>query len=261
MDLGVVLGILLGVVLIGGAIAMGGDVRGFINLPSFMITFGGSVAAVLVMFPLRTVMNAMKVAKVALREPKDSPLELIERIVQLAQKARKESILALENEPIEDPFLRKGIRLVVDGAEPDFIRDILRTEIYMMQERHKSGQKVFKGLGSFAPAFGMVGTLIGLIQMLRAIDDPQKIGPAMAVALITTLYGAVAANLVFLPIASKLEDRSRRETILREMMLEGVLSILAGENPRMIREKLWSFLPPQMRMEEKGAPKDQQTRR
>ncbi len=255
MDLSTILGILLGLILIGGAIAMGGDIVGFINIPSFMITFGGTVAATMVMFPLKTVMNAMKVAQVALREPKDSPLELIEKIVSLAQKARRESILALENEPIEDPFLQKGIRLVVDGAEPDFIKAIMRTEIAMMQERHKSGQKVFKGMGAFAPAFGMIGTLIGLVQMLRAIDDPQKIGPAMAVALITTLYGAVAANLVFLPIASKLEERSRRETILREMMLEGVLAILAGENPRMIREKLLSFLPPSMRGEEHGGKK------
>lgn len=253
MDLGVILGILLGIVLIGGAIAMGGSVLAFIDIPSVMITFGGTVASVLVMFPMKAVMNAMKVAQVALKAPKDSPMDVIEKIVSLAQKARKESILALENEPIEDPFLQKGIRLVVDGAEPDFIREIMETEILMMQERHRSGQKVFKAMGAFAPAFGMIGTLVGLVQMLKALDDPQKIGPAMAVALITTLYGAVAANLVFLPIAGKLEERSRRETTLREMMLEGVLSILAGENPRMIREKLMTFLPPSMRLEAQGA--------
>jgi len=146
----------------------------------------------------------------------------------------------------------------VDGAEPEFIREIMETEILMMQERHRSGQKVFKGMGTLAPAFGMIGTLVGLVQMLRALDDPQKIGPAMAVALITTLYGAVAANLLFLPMAGKLEERSRRETTMREMMLEGVLSILAGENPRMIREKLLTFLPPSMRLEAQSAQKKQQ---
>jgi len=252
MDISLILGLLLGILFIGGGIAMGGDIKAFINLPSVMITFGGTLAATLVMFPLKTVIGAVKLAQVVLREPKTSPLELIEKIVYLAQKARKESILALENEPIEDPFLQKGIRLVVDGAEPEFIRTILETEIDMMLERHKSSQKVFKGMGTFAPAFGMIGTLIGLVQMLRSLDDPKKIGPAMAVALITTFYGAVAANLVFLPIASKLEERSKKEAILREMMLEGVLSILAGENPRMIREKLLSFLPPSMRLEIHG---------
>jgi len=250
MDISLVLGLLLGVLLIGAGISMGGDIRAFIDLPSVLITFGGTLAATLVMFPLKTVIGSLRLAQVVLKEPKTSPLEIIEKIVSLAQKARRESILALENEPIEDPFLKKGIRLVVDGAEPDFIRTILETEIDMMLERHKAGHKVFTAMGTFSPAFGMIGTLIGLVQMLKSLDDPKKIGPAMAVALITTFYGAVAANLVFLPIASKLQDRSNREAILREMMLEGVLSILAGENPRMIREKLMTFLPPSMRLED-----------
>jgi len=151
MDISLILGLLLGILLIGGGIAMGGDIKAFINLPSVMITFGGTLAATLVMFPLKTLIGAVKLAQVVLREPKTSPLELIEKIVYLAQKARKESILALENEPIEDPFLQKGIRLVVDGAEPEFIRTILETEIDMMLERHKSSQKVFKGMGTFCP--------------------------------------------------------------------------------------------------------------
>ncbi|RLA76713.1 MAG: motility protein A [Deltaproteobacteria bacterium] len=253
MDIATILGLLLGLGLVGGSIAMGGGVSGFINIPSMMIVVGGTLAATMVMFPLKTVLGSFKVAQHALRQNNTSPREIIDEIVALATKARKESIIALEKVPIENEFLRKGIRLVVDGTDPELLKSILRTEVSFMQQRHKVGQKVFKGMGTLAPAFGMIGTLIGLVQMLRTLNDPEKIGPSMAVALITTFYGALLANLVFNPIANKLEGRSNEETLIMELIIEGVLSILAGENPRIIKEKLLAFLPPRLRQEEESA--------
>lgn len=253
MDIATILGLLLGLMLIGGSMAMGGEVASFINVPSMMIVVGGTLAATMVMFPLKTVLGSIKVAQHALKQNNTSPLEIIEEIVALATKARKESIIALEKVPIENEFLRKGIQLVVDGTDPELLKSILRTEVAFMKERHKVGQRVFKGMGTLAPAFGMIGTLIGLVQMLRTLDDPDKIGPSMAVALITTFYGALMANLVFIPIANKLEGRSNDESLIMELIIEGVLSILAGENPRIIKEKLLAFLPPKMRREEENA--------
>lgn len=252
MDIATILGLVLGLALIGSAIAMGGGAGGFVNVPSMMIVVGGTLAATMVMFPLKTVLGSFKVAKHALRQSNTSPKEIIDEIVALATKARKESIIALEKVNIENEFLRKGIRLVVDGTDPELLRSILRTEVAFMQQRHKVGQRVFKGMGMLAPAFGMIGTLIGLVQMLRTLDDPDKIGPSMAVALITTFYGALLANLVFIPIANKLEGRSNDESLIMELIIEGVLSILAGENPRIIKEKLMAFLPAKMREEEGG---------
>ena len=253
MDISTILGILLGFALMGASIAIGGGLGGFINIPSFMIVIGGTLAAILVMFPLKTVLGSFKVVKHAFKQNNTSPLAIIDEIVALATKARKESIIALERVPIENEFLQKGIKLVVDGTDPELLRSILKTDLAYMRERHKVGQRIFKGMGSFAPAFGMIGTLIGLVKMLRTLNDPEKIGPAMAVALITTLYGAVLANLIFIPIANKLEGRTNEQALIMELIIEGVLSILAGENPRVIREKLEAFLSPSMRKEAEGS--------
>jgi len=165
----------------------------------------------------------------------------------LAVKARKESIIALEKEEIDDPFLAKGIRLVVDGTAPSLVQAILKTEIGFMKQRHLSGQKVFKTLGALAPAFGMIGTLIGLVQMLQNLSDPGSIGPSMAVALLTTFYGAVLANLVAIPIAEKLGGKSAEEVLMMEVVIQGVLSILEGDNPIIVRSKLEAFLSPNLR--------------
>ncbi len=167
----------------------------------------------------------------------------------MAGIARREGILALEanTNEMKDEFMKKGMMLSVDGLEPSAIKDILDTEIVAIQERHKLGAEIFTSLGTFAPALGMIGTLIGLVQMLRTMEDPSTIGPAMAVALLTTFYGAVMANILFLPIAGKLKNRSGEEVLIKELMTEGIISIAKGENPRVIEQKLNAYLPPQLR--------------
>ncbi|MCD6534071.1 MAG: MotA/TolQ/ExbB proton channel family protein [Deltaproteobacteria bacterium] len=247
MDLATIIGIVSGIGLVIGAILMGSGLSAFIDAPSLLVVGGGSVAAMLIAFPLSTVIGSIKIALKAFFSPKESPDAVIEKIVDLAIKARKESIIALEKEEIEDPFLAKGIRLVVDGTAPNLVNSILRTEIGFMKQRHLSGQSVFKFLGGMAPAYGMIGTLIGLVQMLQSLDDPSSIGPAMAVALLTTFYGALLANIIALPIAEKLGGKSGDEVLMMEVTIQGVLAILEGDNPIIVRSKLEAFLSPSQR--------------
>jgi len=247
MDIATIIGIVAGAGLIIAAILMGSGLDAFIDIPSVLIVIGGSVAAMLIAFPLDRVIGSIKIALKAFFSPKTNPEEIIEKIVNLAVKARKESIIALEKEEIDDPFLAKGIRLVVDGTAPSLVRAILKTEIGFMKQRHLSGQKVFKTLGALTPAFGMIGTLIGLVQMLQNLDDPASIGPSMAVALLTTFYGAVLANLIAIPIAEKLGGKSAEEVLMMEVVIQGVLSILEGDNPIIVRSKLEAFLSPNLR--------------
>ena len=250
MDIATIIGIVSGIGLVIGAILMGSGLGAFFDPPSLLVVGGGSVAAMLIAFPLSTVIGSIKIALKAFFSPKLSPDEVIETVVALAVKARKESIIALEKEEIEDPFLAKGIRLVVDGTAPNLVRSILRTEIGFMKQRHLSGQSVFKFLGGMAPAYGMIGTLIGLVQMLQSLDDPSSIGPAMAVALLTTFYGALLANIVALPIAEKLGGKSANEVLMMEVTIQGVLAILEGDNPIIVRSKLEAFLSPSQRKPE-----------
>ncbi len=247
MDIATILGIVSGIGLVLAAILMGSGLGAFVDPPSLLVVVGGSIAAMMIAFPLSTVIGSIKIALKAFFSPKQSPDTVIERIVDLAVKARKESIIALEKEEIEDPFLAKGIRLVVDGTAPNLVRSILRTEIGFMKQRHLSGQSVFKFLGGMAPAYGMIGTLIGLVQMLQSLDDPSSIGPAMAVALLTTFYGALLANIVALPIAEKLAGKSGDEVLMMEVTIQGVLAILEGDNPIIVRSKLEAFLSPSQR--------------
>ncbi|MBN2704905.1 MAG: MotA/TolQ/ExbB proton channel family protein [Deltaproteobacteria bacterium] len=247
MDIATILGILSGFGLVLGAIMMGSGLRTFIDMPSVLIVLGGSIAALLIAFPLNTVIGSIKIALKAFFSPKQSPESVIERVVELAVKARKESIIALEKEEIEDPFLAKGVRLVVDGTAPGLVSSILRTEIGFMKQRHLSGQAVFKFLGAMGPAYGMIGTLIGLVQMLQSLDDPSSIGPAMAVALLTTFYGALLANIIALPIAEKLAGKSGDEVLMMEVTIQGVMAILEGDNPIVVRSKLEAFLSPSQR--------------
>lgn len=247
MDLATIIGIISGCGLVVGAILMGSGLGAFIDAPSLLVVGGGSVAAMLIAFPLSTVIGSIKIALKAFFSPNQSPDAVIERIVDLAVKARKESIIALEKEEIEDPFLAKGIRLVVDGTAPNLVSSILRTEIGFMKQRHLSGQSVFKFLGGMAPAYGMIGTLIGLVQMLQSLDDPSSIGPAMAVALLTTFYGALLANIIALPIAQKLGGKSGDEVLMMEVTIQGVLAILEGDNPIIVRSKLEAYLSPSQR--------------
>lgn len=239
--------VILGIVIAGG---MGG-LFSFVNIPSVLITVGGSFGAIMVANSLSKVLGLMKVMMNAIKTKPMETGRIISMIVTFSEKARREGLLALEDDldELEDIFLRKGIQLVVDGTDPEIIRNIMETELNNMISRHQDGIKIFEDWGAFAPAFGMIGTLIGLILMLSNIEDKSAIGPGMSTALITTLYGAFLANLVFLPIAAKLTYVDKQEVLLREIMIEGTLSIQSGDNPRIVKEKLVSFLTPEMRVQ------------
>ncbi len=249
MDISTVLGLLLGVVFIIGGIITSGQIDSYIHIPSIIIVLGGTIASTLASFPLKNFLNTSKVIKKAFSYKETSPDEVIEEIISLANIARKEGLLALEEyaEELQDDFLQKGIMLIVDGTDPELVRNILETELTFLEERHMDGQSIFETMGTYAPAFGMIGTLIGLINMLKHLDDPSMIGPNMSVALVTTFYGSILANVVFLPLARKLKIRSKSEVLVKELTVEGLLSIQAGENPRIIEEKLKTFIPPEMR--------------
>jgi len=249
MDIATVLGIVSAVGLVGMSIMTGGGLMMFFSLPSILIVVGGTIGASLVNFPLKEMLGVVGVVKNAFLQRVRAPGELIPYIVDLAQQARKEGLLALESAVAEtpDPLLGKGLKMAVDGYEPQSIEKILGTEIDYLRDRHQKGAELFQTMGAFAPAMGLIGTLIGLVQMLQSMDDPSSIGPAMAIALLTTFYGAVMANIFFIPLAGKLRTRSKEEYLLKALIIEGVLSITAGDNPRIIEQKLNSFLSPKMR--------------
>ena len=248
MDIGTIVGIAAGWIFIIIAIVMGGG-AGFINAPSLMITVGGAVSSVLMHYPLPKVLATMKVLRKAFASSEHDYVKLFEQLSDIAVRARRDGILALENdiEQMQDPFMKKGFQMAVDGNSTDIIRHVLDEDINSMAQRHLVGQGIFKALGGYAPAFGMIGTLIGLVQMLRNMSDPKSIGSGMAVALITTLYGAMVANVIALPLAGKLEQRSNEEVAIKTMVLEGILSIQEGNSPRVVQEKLRSFMPPKIR--------------
>jgi len=249
MDIATLLGFIFGTVFMLYGIFLGGPLSVFYDFPSILITVGGSLSATMIQYPLDKFLTAFKTIKHVFKVKTLEPIEVIQQIIELANVARKEGLLALEESAgqINDDFLKKGILLIVDGTDPELVRNILETEITFIESRHKDSQGVFETLASYGPAYGMIGTLIGLIQMLQKLNDPSNIGPAMAVALITTFYGSILANFVFSPIAGKLKIRSSEEIILKEVMIEGLLSIQAGENPRIIEEKLKAFLSPVLR--------------
>ncbi len=257
MDLATILGLVAGVLLILSAIVVGGAPLAFLDIPSVLIVIGGVTAVTFIMFPMRTVIGSIKVAVKAFKEDTWNLDEIIDQMVNLSRLARTNGILALEDaeKELTNPFLKKGIQLAVDGNEEELIRFIMATDVSFTKQRHAIGQKVFKQMGAMGPAFGMIGTLIGLVQMLRNLDDPSSIGPAMAVALLTTLYGALIANLVCLPIANKLEYRSKEEALAKQVITEGIISIMQGANPKVLKDKLEAFVPPSMRKEKRdGSP-------
>ena len=257
MDLATIVGLVAGVLLIVSAIVVGGAPLAFVDIPSVLIVIGGVTAVTFIMFPMRTVIGSIKVAVKAFREDTWNLDEIIDQMVSLSRLARTNGILALEDaeKELTNPFLKKGIQLAVDGNEEELIRFIMATDVSFTKQRHAIGQKVFKQMGAMGPAFGMIGTLIGLVQMLRNLDDPSSIGPAMAVALLTTLYGALIANLVCLPIANKLEYRSKEEALAKQVITEGIISIMQGANPKVLKDKLEAFVPPAMRKEKRdGSP-------
>ena len=249
MDVSTLIGILVASGLVIVSISMGGSVTWFINYPSLMIVIGGTMGATLLAYPLSEVMSVFGVAKNVFLHRYQNQNELISLLVRFARKARKEGILSFESElkNVDNPFMVKGLNLAIDGMDSGAIEDILRTEIYAIEERHRLGADIFLTMGNFSPAVGMLGTIIGLVQMLMQMNDPSSIGKPMAVALLTTFYGVFLSYLFFLPIAGKLKTRSKKELIINEMIMEGIISIQAGDNPRVVEQKLKAFLSPRER--------------
>ena len=249
MDKGTIFGVVFGIALILGSIKYGSDIMPFFDIPSVMITVGGSIAAIFINFPASSVMGLAGVVKKCFFTSLPPASEVIEQFKKFAATARRDGLLALENEmaDINDVFLKRGLELVVGGASREDLSGNLETELAYILQRHQTGKKVIDGIAAAAPAFGMIGTLIGLVQMLRSLDDPSQIGGGMAVALLTTLYGAVIANLFCLPLAGKLEARSQEEAMIRELMISGLVSLVEGHAPRVVEEKLFAYLSPRHR--------------
>ena len=249
MDLATVIGLSLALILVIGGIIAGGDPGAFVEFQSLLITGGGTLGAVIMATSMDQIKQLPKVIRRGFFATSPDMIGLVQTLVSFAEKARREGLLALEEDAsqLEDVFISKSIQLVVDGTDPELVKAILDTEIGLLEERHAEGKKMLDLMGEIAPAFGMLGTLVGLIMMLKNLDDPDALGPGMAVALITTFYGSFIANVFAIPLAKKLSSRTKEEILSRELIVEGVLSIQAGENPRIVEEKLKVFLPPKLR--------------
>jgi chemotaxis protein MotA len=247
MDLATIIGLISGTILILISILIGGSALVFVNTPGLLIVVGGTLAATFIKFTMTDVIGSIKVAMKAFLVKKEDPENIIDEMVEYTRIAKKEGLIALEKENPSDPFAIKALRYLSDGYDESMIADMLNKDIRLMRQRHATGQKVFRGMGDSAPAFGMVGTLIGLVQMLSSMDDPASIGPAMAVALLTTLYGAVIANLIALPIADKLALRSEQEQLNKRIIAEAAIAINRGVAPMVLEESLKIFLSPKAR--------------
>ncbi len=250
MDISTVIGLVLCVAAVIGSILAGGDMAAFIDIPSVIVVGLGVIGATFTKWPMEMVKNVSNIAMKAIFSDPANPLETIEEIGKLAEIARRESVFALEKQPIDDAFIKKAMTLAADNRPPEVISSILQMEIDSVEERHKVGADMFQGMADDGPAFGMIGTLIGLVIMLGNLSDQAAIGPAMAVALLTTFYGACIANIFCNPIKNKLQIRSKMEITKMTIVIAGTLGIVAGENPRLIKEKLNSFLPPAERITE-----------
>lgn len=249
MDIATLIGIVGALIFLVISILLGGSITTFLDAPSVMITIGGAFMSTMVSYPMDRYINALKAIKIVFTNQKIDEGTVIKKVIELSNVARKEGLLALEEatEGVEDDFLKKGILLIVDGTDPELVRNILETELAFIQGRHNSVSGFYGKLGELGPAWGMIGTLVGLIAMLKNMSDPSTIGPNMSIALITTLYGSLLANLFAIPFQNKMKIRSADEVLLKEVMVEGLLSIQAGENPRVIEEKLKAFLAPSLR--------------
>jgi chemotaxis protein MotA len=247
MDFASIAGILSGLSLIVAAIFLRGDLTNFLNIPGIMIVLGGTLASILLTFPLKDVIKAFQAAFFVLYEPKVDPNDMVKTIIKLSNISRRQGIFTLGKIDTNNLILKKGCNLIADGAEEDVIRNALRTEIESLKHRHFNIQDVFTKMATFSPAFGMIGTLIGLVQMLNKLSDPSTIGPGMAVALLTTFYGTILSTLFFLPIAGKLKARTMTEVINMEIIFEGAIAMLQNNNPLMVFERLSSFIPPRDR--------------
>ncbi|MDA7979116.1 MAG: motility protein A [Pirellulales bacterium] len=257
MDISSVVGLLLGIILLVAAIAIapGSSFGAFIDYPSLMVVVGGAIAATLISFPLKTFLSIFGVLKTVFLNKTPKIPELIEQIVQLAETARREGLLALEAklEDVDNAFIVLGVQMAVDGTPQEITENVMRTEMEAVFTRHKDGKSLFDALGRFGPAFGMIGTLMGLIIMLGNMSDPSSIGSGMAVALITTLYGAIFSNLFCLPMADKLGFLNKLEVLAMEITIRGIAGIQNGDNPRVIQQTLNTYVPPKQRPKEEEA--------
>lgn len=249
MDIATFLGILSAFGLVGLAIVTRGDFAVFFNLSSFLVVMGGTFGATLINYPMKDIIGVLRVVRKAFFHVETDYVGIIPDMVRYSKLARRDGLLALDKviEEVEDQFFYEGLRLVVDNNKANVIEQILRNEIDFLAARHRVGISIFKAMGQYAPAFGMIGTLIGLIFMLRSLDDVNQIAASMALALVTTFYGAMLANILFLPIAGKLKERSTAEILKKEMILSGIISIQAGEMPGMVEQRMVSFLPTEYR--------------
>lgn len=243
MDLATLIGILGAFGIVIFAMMLGGSIGMFVDVPSVLIVLVGSTLVCLMKFPLGQFLTAGKTAAKTFMFKLDSPEELIETVVDLADAARKGGLLSLEGKEINNDFLKMGIGLLIDGHDADVVKTLMVKDKNQAVDRHKSGASVWGSLGDIGPAMGMIGTLIGLVAMLSNMDDPKAIGPAMAVALLTTLYGAMLANMVAIPFADKLKIRAAEEELIKSMAMDAVLAIQAGQNPRVIESMLRTYLP------------------
>ncbi|MCA9231931.1 MAG: motility protein A [Planctomycetales bacterium] len=256
MDIATVVGVVIAFGLILSSIIIGGgSFVAFFDAPSVMVVFGGAIAAAMISFPLKNFLTVFSVGMRTVFNKVDSVPSLIEEIVSLAETARRDGLLALEGRlgDIQNSFVVLGIQMAVDGTRPEVMEDILRTELDAVATRHRDGKALFDCMGRFAPAFGMIGTLMGLVIMLGDMSDPSKIGAGMAVALLTTMYGAVASNVLFLPFAEKLGFINKQELLSMEIIVRGIMAIQSGENPRVIEQKLNTFIPPKLRPKDQAA--------
>ena len=250
MDLATLIGLLGAFGIVVAAMVLGGSAGMFVNVPSLLIVMVGTLFVVLMKFSLAQFLGAVKVAIKAFSFKLATPQEIIEEVVEMADAARKGGLLSLEGKEVSSNFLQKGIQLLVDGHDAEVVRSVLKKDLNQTLERHEWGAKIFSAMGDVGPAMGMIGTLVGLVQMLANMDDPKSIGPAMAVALLTTLYGAMLANMFALPVADKLTLRRVEEGRVKSMAIDALLAIQAGQNPRVIDEMLKSYLPEASRKSE-----------
>ncbi len=243
MDLATLIGLVGAFAIVLLAMILGGNPLVFVNVPSLLVVMGGTVFAVLMKFTLGQFLGAVGIAAKAFKFKTVTPHDLTEEVIGLADIARKGGLLSLEGKEVSHEFLQKGITLLVDGHDPDVVRGLMNKEMNQAVDRHTWGAKIFSAIGDVGPAMGMIGTLIGLVQMLSAMDDPKAIGPAMAVALLTTLYGAMLANMFALPVADKLNLRADEESRIQSMIIDAITGIQAGQNPRVIKSVLEAYLP------------------
>jgi chemotaxis protein MotA len=251
MDIATIGGLLLAMGLVIGSILLGGGLGVFVDAPSMMIVFGGSFASIFVAFPMKQALGTAMVIKNCFLFKLPSPNEVISQFSEFATTARRDGLLALEDavENIDDVFLKRGLEQAVGGTSAEELLNVLELEVEQFGNRHTAGKKIVDAIAAAAPAFGMIGTLIGLVQMLNNLSDPSQIGGGMAVALLTTLYGAVIANMFCIPLASKLENRAVEETMIRELMIAGLVSLVEGHAPRAVEERLQAFLAPKARVD------------